>query len=185
MMVHLFGATSSPSCANFSLRRTAEDNYQESSKEAVDSVKDNFYVDDCLKSVSSETKAIGLVNELRTLLSKGGFHLTKWISNSRKVIDAIPLSERAGSVKNLLLDQLPIERALGVRWDVESDTFGFKITVKERPATRRGILFVVSSVYDPLGFAAPFTLPARTLLQDLCRKNLGWDDPISDEDLAR
>ena len=185
MMVHLFGATSSPSCANFGLRRTAEDNQQEFSKEAVDSVKDNFYVDDCLKSVPSETKGIGLVNELRTLLSKGGFRLTKWISNSRKVIDSIPSSEKAGSVKGLLLDQLPIERALGVRWDVESDTFGFKISVKDRPATRRGILSVVSSVYDPLGFAAPFTLSAKALLQDLCRKNLGWDDPISDEDLNR
>ena len=111
--------------------------------------------------------------------------MTKWISNSRKVIDSIPLSERAGSVKDLLLDQLPIERALGVRWDVESDTFGFKISVKDRPATRRGILSVVSSVYDPLGFAAPFILPAKALLQDLCRKNLGWDEPISDEDLIR
>ncbi|XP_068716993.1 uncharacterized protein [Montipora capricornis] len=185
MMVHLFGATSSPSCANFGLRRTAEDNCQEFSKEAVDSVKDNFYVDDCLKSVPSKTEAIGLVNELRTLLSKRGFRLTKWISNSRKVIDSIPLSEREGSVKDLLLDQLPIERALGVRWDVESDTFGFKISVKDRPATRRGILSVVSSVYDPLGFAAPFILPAKALLQDLCCKNLGWDEPISDEDLIR
>ena len=82
MVVHLFGTTSSPSCANFSLRRTAEDNCQELSKEAVDSVKDNFYVDDCLKSVPSETKAIGLVDERRSLLSKGGFRLTKWISNS-------------------------------------------------------------------------------------------------------
>ena len=186
MLVHLFGATSSPSCANFGLRRTAEDNQQEFSKEAVDTVRDNFYVDDCLKSVPSETKATELSNELRTLLSKGGFRLTKWISNSRKVIDSIPLSERAGSVKDLLLDQLPIERALGVRWDVGSDTFGFKISVKDRPATRRGILSVVSSVYDPLGFAAPFILPAKALLQDLCRKNLGWDDPVSDEeDLAR
>ena len=82
MMVHLFGATSSPSCANFALRQTADDNQQEFSKEAVDSVKGNFYVDDWLKSVPSETKAIGLVNELRTLLLKGGFCLTKWISNS-------------------------------------------------------------------------------------------------------
>ena len=48
-----------------------------------------------------------------------------------------------------------------------------------------GILSVVSSVYDPLGFAAPFILPAKVLLQDLCRKNLGWEDPISDEDLTR
>ena len=123
------------------------------------------------------------MNELHTLLSKGGFRLTKWISNSRKVIDSIPLSERAGSVKDLLLDQLPIERALGVRWDVESDTFGFKI--KDRSATRRGILSVVSSVYDLLEFASPFTLPTKALLQDLCRKNLGWDDPISNEDLTR
>jgi len=126
-----------------------------------------------------------LVDELRELLSKGGFRLTKWISNSRKVIDSIPTSERAGSVKDLLLDQLPIERALGVRWDVESDTFGFKISVKDRPPTRRGILSVVRSVYAPLGFAAPFTLQAKALLQDLCRKNLGWNDPISDEDLTR
>ena len=133
IMVHLFGATSSPSCANFGLQRTAEDNQQEFSKDAVDSVKNNFYVDDCLTSVPSENKAIVLVDELRQLLSKGGFRLNKWISNSRNVIKSIPMSERAGSVKDLLLDQLPIKRALGVRWNVESDTFGFKISMKDRP----------------------------------------------------
>ena len=136
MMVHLFGATSLPSCANFCLWQTAEDNCQEFSKEAVDSVKDNFYVDDCLKSVPSETKGIGLVKKLGSLLSKGGFHLTKWISNSCKVIDSIVLSERARSVKDFLLDQLLIERAFEVRWAVDSDTFGFKISVKDTPATR-------------------------------------------------
>ena len=88
-------------------------------------------------------------------------------------------------MKDLLLDQLPIERTLGVRWNVESDTFGFKISVKDRPPTRRGILSVVSSMYDSLGFAAPFTLPAKVLLQDLCRQNLGWDDPIAAKELAR
>ena len=75
------------------------------------------------------------MNELCSLLAKGGFRLTKWISNSCKVIDSIALSERAGSMKDLL-NQLPFERALGVRWDVKSDTFGFKISVKDRPATR-------------------------------------------------
>ena len=86
------------------------------------------------------------------------------------------------SVKDHLLDQLPMERALGVRWDVKSNTFVFKITLKDRPSTRRGILSVVSSVYDP--FAAPFILPAKRILQDLCRKGLGWDTPVSDDDLA-
>ena len=44
--------------------------------------------------------------------------------------------------------------------------------------TRRSILSVVSSAYDPLGLAAPFVLPAKQLLQDLCRVKLEWDDPI-------
>ena len=53
----------------------------------------------------------------------------------------------------------------------------------ERQApTRWGILSLVSSVYDPLGFAAPFTLPAKALLQDLCRQNLY--DPIPAEELS-
>ena len=177
MMVHLFGATSSPSCANFALRQTADDNQNYFSKQAVDSIKRNFYVDDCLKTVSTESRAIPFVGELRQLLSKSGFRLTKWISNSRNVNDSVPESERTSSAKDLLLDQLPIERTLGVRLNVESDTLSFKIVVKDRPTARRGLLSLVSSVYDPLGFAAPFTLPAKVLLRDFCRMNLGWDDP--------
>lgn len=163
---------------------TADDNQNYFSKQAVESIKRNFYVDDCLETVSTESRAIRLVGELRQLLSKSGFPLTKWISNSRNLNDSVPESERTSSAKDLLLDQLPIERTLGVRWNVESDTLSFKIVVKDRPTARRGLPSIASSVYDPLGFAAPFTLPAKGLLQDLCRMNLGWDDPISNEDLA-
>jgi hypothetical protein len=34
-------------------------------------------------------------------------------------------------------DALPIERALGVQWCVESDTFKFRIELADRPLTRR------------------------------------------------
>ena len=144
----------------------------------------NFYVDNCLKSIKGETEAISLVSELRTLLSKGGFQLTKWISNSRRVIESVPTSERAISVKDLLLNQLPCECALGTRWDVETDTFGFKISLRDKPSTRRGILSIVSSIYDPLGFIAPFILPAKCLLQTLCQRGLGWDDKFSNKDIS-
>jgi hypothetical protein len=99
MCVHLFGGVSSPSCASFALRKTAEDNEEEFDEETVAAVKRNFYVDDCLKSVESDSKAIRLVQQLRNLLSKGGFNLTKWISNSREVIEFIPEDERAGSIR--------------------------------------------------------------------------------------
>lgn len=112
MMVHLFGVTSSPSCANFGLWQAAEDNQQEFSKNAVDRIKSNLYVDDYLTSVSSENKTTVLVDELREQLSKRGFRLTKWISNSRNVIKYIAMSERAGSVKCE-----GCSPRLGVTWD--------------------------------------------------------------------
>ena len=142
-------------------------------------------MDDILKSVASDNAAIRLAGQLRELLSRGGFKLTKWLSNSRKVIESVPESERAALVKNLDFDQLPVERALGVQWNVSSDKFGFKIIIKDRPVTRRGILSIVSSVYDPLGFAAPFILNAKLILQDLCRNKLGWDDKIPAEYMHR
>ena len=125
MRVHLFGGASSPSCANFALKKTTEDNKADFGHETVETVKRNFYVDDCLKSVASDNAIIRLTGQLRELLSRGGFKLTKWLSNSRKVIESVPESERAALVKNLDFDQLPVERALGVQWNLSSDKVGF------------------------------------------------------------
>ena len=119
------------------------------------------------------------------MLAKEGSRLTKWISNAYDVIQSVPVSERAGSVKELDLENLPVERALGIKWDVQSDTFHFRIVVKDQPPTRRGILSVISSIYDPLGFVAPLILPAKAILRDLCRKGLDWDDRIPLKDLER
>ncbi|XP_068680362.1 uncharacterized protein [Montipora foliosa] len=185
MLVHLFGATSSPSCASFALRQTAEDNKNDFDPVTMETVQRNFYVDDCLKSVETEEKANKLQEELRRLLSRGGFHLTKFMSNSMKVLESVPESERTLSVQNLDFENPTLERALGVRWDVASDKFGFHISVKDKRPTRRGILSITSSIYDPLGFAAPFILPAKVILQDLCRQRLDWDDEIPLKDLHR
>ena len=132
----------------------------------------NFYVDDCLKSVVDDQQASRLVDQLRQLLAKGGFRLTKWISNSSAVVQSVPVPERAESVKELDLEKLPIERTIGIQWDVQSDTFRFKIVVKDRPPTRRGIPSIESSIYDTLGFVAPLFLPAKAILRYLCRKGL-------------
>ena len=180
MTVHLFGGVSSLSCANFALRKTAEDNKALFDPQIIHTVQRNFYVDDCLKSVNSDHDAINLVKDLTELLKTGGFRLTKWLSNSRQVMESIPGSERATTVKNLDFGHAPIERALGVQWCISSDTFGFSIAIKDRRATHRGILSVVSTVFDPLGF-----VPAKILLQDLCKKKLDWDEKIPEEDLSR
>ena len=145
-------ATSSPSCASFCLKQTASDNQGEFDEETIATVNRNFHVDGCLKSVSTTDKAARLPGQLRELLSRGGSRLTKWISNDRNVIATVPVTERASSAANLVLEDLPVERTLGVQWATETDDFNFRIMDGEKASTRREILSVVSSMYDPLGF---------------------------------
>ena len=102
-------------------------------------------------------------------------------------MESIPESERASSVLDLDLDKerLPVERTLGLRWDMQKDTFIFDTTLKSKPNTHRGMLSLASSIYDPLGFLAPIILPAKKLLQDLCKQRLDWDDPVGENKRRR
>ena len=185
MLVHLFGGVWSPCCANHALRKTAVDNADRYGLEVTETVRKNFYVDDLLKSMKDAQSAIKMYKEVTELLSHGGFHLTKWTSNKREVLEVIPDSELSKELKNVDFekDTLPTERALGLQWNTEQDKFQYNIDLKDKPETRRGILSIVSSVYDPLGFVSPFVLRAKMILHQLCRKKLAWDDPVPDEEL--
>ena len=181
MNVHLFGATSSPSCAAFCLKRTAEDHKTSYSAETIDAVNRSSNVDDFLMSVPDSDKAARLITELPELLSKGGFHLAKWSSNRPHLLSAIPEADCAAGPVTLEFDGQPTgERALGIKWNVKDDTFEFDTINNLKPATRRGILSMVSTMFDPLGIVSPFLLPAKLLLQELCRQKVGWDEKIQD-----
>ena len=65
---------------------------------------------------------------------------------------------------------------LDVLWNIEDDAFGFNLAPKSKPMTRRGVLSVLSSVYDPLGFGALFLLKGKQILQKLCEQGLKWDE---------
>ncbi|KAK7880408.1 hypothetical protein WMY93_032954 [Mugilogobius chulae] len=118
----------------------------------IETVQQNFYVDDCLKSAATETEAIHLIHDLIALCGKGGFVLEKWISNSHVVLQAISKEERAKELKmlDLDIDKLPVERALGFQ----------------------------CSVYDLLGFLAPVTLHAKIMQLELCKQGCSWDDSL-------
>lgn len=183
MKVHLFGAASSPGCANFGLKHLATQGEGKFTPNTVRFIQRNFYVDDGLVSVMSEPEAIKLVKEARELCSTGKLRLHKFVSNSENVIKSLPREECAESIKDLdlALGEPLMERALGVQWCVSADEFQFRITVKEHPMTRRGILRTIASVYDPLGFVAPFILRGKQILQQLCQEKVGWDEPLSDD----
>ncbi|XP_067332746.1 uncharacterized protein [Channa argus] len=183
MRVHLFGAASSPGCANYGLRYIAAQGQGSFSEASIRFIKRNFYVDDGLISVSTHEEAIQLVNEARKLCNTGKLRIHKFISNHLEVLAAIPKEDCAETVRNqdLMLGESQIERALGVSWCVASDQFQFRVIVSERPLSRRGVLSTVASIFDPLGFVAPFILVGKQILQQMCQDKIGWDEPLSED----
>ena len=184
MCVHLFGATSSPSVANFCMKKTADDNETRYSDQAIDVLRRSFYVDDMLKSVSTVDEAVSLVKEMQDLLKQGGFVLNKFMSSSRQVVQTIPEEDRAKSWQKDLSDSsLPQESALGLKWNVENDCFVYEtdFSLDDKPLTKRKLLSITSSLYDPLGFVSPVLLIPKLTQQELCRRSLEWDDQVPED----
>ena len=180
MKVHLFGASSSPGCANFGLRRAADDGEEEFGTDAAAFIRKDFFVDDGLKSVSTVPNAIQLIMASEAICSKACLRLHKIASNKKDVLEAFPVDDHSKEMKelNLAVDPLPVERALGVMWCAESGSFRFRIEVHDRPFSRRGVLSTIGSIYDPNGYLAPVTLKVKQILQQMCKDNLDWESPV-------
>ena len=181
LKVHVFGATSSPSVANYALKQTVVNS--NCSEDARTSILNNFYVDDLLKSVSSESKAINLLNEIRSVLAGSKFKLTGFNSNSDNVLAALPVEDLAtcNVTRDLPMPTSETSRALGVIWQTRRDTFSFHAGLaksKYRSVTKRELLQNLASVYDPLGLISPSLVEGKKLFQESCRLKLNWDDPL-------
>lgn len=136
-------------------------------------------MDDFFKSVESVRKALELHSQLVKLMELGHFHLTKWLSNAKEVIEQIPEAERAPSIK-VVDDEIimPVERALGIVWNTKSDCLVYSVQRRPLTDTRRKILSLIASLFDPLGFLAPFLVKAKMFLQKIWQLGIGWDDPL-------
>ena len=139
MNVHLFGAKSSPACANFGLKHLAN-MFEHEYPSASPFLHQDYYVDDGITSLPSVEEAVKLIEESRELCSRGKLRLHKFVSNSREVLEKIPLGERAAEVQKVDLnkDELPVvSNCLGLQWYVESDSFVFQAQTKQQPNSRR------------------------------------------------
>ena len=68
---HVFGSVSSGACSNYALKRTAEENEKKYGIKTACTLRENFYVDDRLKSINSEDDAIKLIKNVRSMCNKG------------------------------------------------------------------------------------------------------------------
>ena len=122
------------------------------------------------------------------MLATANLRLHKISSNDPGVTRAFPVADRAIDLCNLDLSHTNalIHRSLGVSWDLKTDTFTFKVTVDNKPFTKRGVLSVINSLYDPLGIAAPVLIQGKSLLRTMSahlreRQLEDWDTQLPEE----
>ena len=186
MVVHqytrdIFGAKDSPTCANYALQRTADDNCKEFPR-AARSVRINFYMDDYLESFARSEEATERCQDLATLLKRGGFKLTKFVSNFNLPPSLPPLQDQSPGTPEVC--ELS-SHVLGLKWNQRSDTLvvsrGVNRSVTE-PVTQRLVLSRVASIFDPIGLVAPYTIQAQLMLKEVWRLHgQQWDEVLLEE----
>ena len=177
---HIFGAKSSPICANFLVQQTARD-YVKTFPVASKAVFTSFYVDNFLQSVPCESDAVALASQLVKMLTKGGFKLTKFITNSLEIFKSLEKDITFAKP----FSEMEVTTILEIQWDLKHDTLYVCRGVSNplsKNVTQRKILSVVSSVFDPLGFVSPFTIRRRLILKELWQLvGQAWDKPVLDK----
>ena len=173
----VFGGCYCPFCAQFTWQSHAE-NHKTQYPLAAEAVRNHCYMDDLMPSVPTIDIAKETRKQLTELGSLAGFHIRKWMSNQAEVLKDIPAEDRASTV-DLEENKLSTTKTLGVLWTADQDTFSFKYSLTpDIELTKRNVLKKTATIYDPLGFLAPYVVRAKILIQQAWVEAAGWDLPL-------
>ena len=205
-----FGVSSSPFLLNATIQHHME-KYRTVDHIFVDKFERSIYVDDVSFGADDEDKAFELYTKSKQWLMEGGFNLRKFVTNCSYLQERIDRLECTSAVAHkptchtsaTLEDESYVKhtlgdsqgnlegfKVLGVRWNPIDDTLVFdirhicKLAIEMEP-TRRNIVGIASRFYDPLGILSPITVRFKLMFQDLCVKELNWDDQLSGEQLVK
>jgi DNA-binding transcriptional MerR regulator len=83
-------------------------------------------------------------------------------------------------------DEVDMVKSLGLKWFLKDDVYKFNLKdITEITFTKRGLLSLVSTLYDPLGWHLPVTMELRMKMQELWRLEYDWDDSIDEKSKNR
>ncbi|XP_053697434.1 uncharacterized protein LOC128744438 [Sabethes cyaneus] len=190
MQVMTFGATCSPYCAQAVKNHNAE-RYETEYPEATNAIIKQHYVDDYVDSFWDLDSAKELTRTVIRIHQTGGFHIRNFTSNSTELLKGIPTTRRAPLLIKPFEDKdSRIEKVLGVYWDTANDTLSYRINYDDKgigmfnatkAPTKRQVLSLIMSIYDPLGLISNLIVHGKTLLQELHKFSKEWDTAVPDE----
>ena len=162
----VFGLNSSSFLAQFVIQRDAE-KYRKDYPQPAETILKSTFMDDSMDSVKSVEAGLSMHKDLSELYNSAGMHARKWVSNSKQIMEVIPVDDRASNL-NLNEDtSLPIVKTLGLWWNANDDHFKYQVSeqLNGTKTTKRKWLSKVATLLDPLGFVSPFAIRALMLIQ--------------------
>ena len=193
----IVGLTSSPFLLNGTIRHHIE-GYSSIDSNFVAQFIEDLYVDDVTTGCATVQEGKVFYEKAMKRLSEAGFYLRKWVTNDpelQRYFNSLSCADKLevengddisyfeaqeGCVKHVNKN---LKRVLGVGWNLDTDEFVFEFDNflskgTSDKLTKRDILSISASLYDPLGFITPITAYIKTIFQMLCKNKLDWDDEV-------
>ena len=128
-------------------------------------------------------KAFELYKKLKIRYLEGQFNLRKWRTNNPVLRKLIKNCENVSSDSNFNNNA---KKHLGLIWDDLCDILQFDFTeicnhAEKLTATKRNVLKILASFYDPLGLIQPIIISLKVLFQKICKSTSDWDEPIQND----
>ena len=196
----IFGAT----CSQFLLNATVNshiEKYVNTDPDFVKKVQGKFYVDDLNTGVYSIKEGIELCKKLKIRFQEVQFNLRKWRTNCKELREFTePFDVNIEIVKNGTVNMGIINsqtvnsefvikikngKVLGIEWDDDNDKLIFRLNEILKDAlniqpTKRNILSIISTIYDPVGYLQLVTIQLKILFQEICKLKVDWNDIIEE-----
>ena len=169
------------------------DKHKDSQPEVVIKIEDALYADDFSGGEDDDRKAIKLYKGAKKIFEEANMNLRKWKSNSLAVTKIIEESnsnnsETTSSYAQMMLnpDGKSNVKVLGIPWHLENDELEFSLEnlvemVESDDLSKRQLLKLTASLYDPLGMISPVILTLKALFQKVCKVGTSWDEPLNQE----
>ncbi|XP_057310539.1 uncharacterized protein LOC130648503 [Hydractinia symbiolongicarpus] len=154
--------------------------YQSADPDFVLAFLENLYVDDSIGGGDTSDQVFTFYQKAKARFKDAGLILRKWRSNSPTLQAQISKFEIEDPAP-------PDEKILGIKWDTANDEMEIDLSRQKQLAqsdvllTKRNILKIIASIYDPVGLVSPLVVPFKVFFQKLCTTVNDWDTEFSKE----
>ena len=198
-----FGSASAPFMCSLAFLENAQRVLRENPgdpllEEAQQILATCSYVDDVNFSVKDYQHAKVIIDKMMFICDQAHFHLRKFASSSKELLELLPPDYRAKGAVEMSPDDSKAwfmsndQKPLGLKWDPRVDKFYFStganpdLTVTPE-VTRRQMTSIISLIsFDSLGFRSPYVFAGRLLAQQSFKPphtndKASWDLPLSED----